>query len=131
MDICAAPGCYFGDIIGSISLGGVPSFESESSYNFGEIGTPVLGGLPLVSTWSLVVAPGTTFPLDLKVTSTLYFYSAGFTPTLTVDFSGDLALAAPVPLPAALPLMAGGLGAFGLIGWRRGRRKAASSSAAA
>jgi len=31
-----------------------------------------------------------------------------------------------VPLPAALPLFAGGLGAFGVLGWRR-KRKAASA----
>ena len=32
---------------------------------------------------------------------------------------------APVPLPAGLPLMAGGLGLLGLMGWRRKRKAAA------
>jgi len=32
-----------------------------------------------------------------------------------------------VPLPAALPLFAGGLGALGLLGWRRKRRAAAAA----
>jgi hypothetical protein len=31
----------------------------------------------------------------------------------------------PVPLPAALPLFATGLGALGLLGWRRKRKAAA------
>ncbi len=35
----------------------------------------------------------------------------------------------PTPLPAALPLFAGGLGALGLLGWRR-KRKAAAQVAA-
>jgi hypothetical protein len=35
---------------------------------------------------------------------------------------------APTPLPAALPLFATGLGALGLLGWRR-KRKAAASAA--
>jgi hypothetical protein len=29
----------------------------------------------------------------------------------------------PVPLPAALPLFASGIGALGLLGWRRKKRK--------
>jgi hypothetical protein len=31
----------------------------------------------------------------------------------------------PTPLPAALPLFATGLGALGLLGWRRKRKQAA------
>jgi hypothetical protein len=42
-------------------------------------------------------------------------------PTGLIDFS-------PVPLPAALPLFATGLGALGLLGWRR-KKKAASLAA--
>jgi hypothetical protein len=44
------------------------------------------------------------------------------------DFAADTLIsknpAAGAPLPAALPLFAGGLGALGLLGWRR-KRKAA------
>jgi len=46
--------------------------------------------------------------------------------------SGDMALTSSelsqTPLPAALPLFAGGLGALGLLGWRR-KKKAAASAA--
>jgi len=38
---------------------------------------------------------------------------------------------APTPLPAAFPLFATGLGALGLLGWRRKRKNAAASLAAA
>jgi hypothetical protein len=46
------------------------------------------------------------------------------------DFRGDVGLiagttATATPLPAALPLFATGLGAFGLLGWRRKRKVAA------
>jgi hypothetical protein len=45
--------------------------------------------------------------------------------------SGDMALTgselSQTPLPAALPLFAGGLGALGLLGWRRKKKAAASS----
>jgi hypothetical protein len=36
-------------------------------------------------------------------------------------------LAAPTPLPAALPLFATGLGALGLLGWRRKRKAQAAA----
>jgi hypothetical protein len=45
-----------------------------------------------------------------------------------VDFSVPI-LASETPLPAALPLFATGLGALGLLGWRR-KRKAAALAAA-
>jgi hypothetical protein len=46
--------------------------------------------------------------------------------TLTSDvtFSAAYAVSA-TPLPAALPLFASGLGAMGLLGWRRKRKAAA------
>ena len=43
-----------------------------------------------------------------------------------VEYNGDLV--APVPVPAALPLLAGGLGLMGLAGWRR-KRKASAATA--
>jgi len=49
--------------------------------------------------------------------------------SLTYDVDGILSIdpstVAPVPLPAALPLFAGGLGLMGLLGWRRKRNAAA------
>ncbi len=44
-------------------------------------------------------------------------------------FTGGYAVAA-TPLPAALPLFAGGLGAVGLLGWRRKRKNGAAIAAA-
>lgn len=45
-----------------------------------------------------------------------------------IDPSTDLTPAAATPLPAALPLFASGVGALGLLGWRR-KRKAAKLAA--
>jgi hypothetical protein len=58
--------------------------------------------------------------------------NTGNNPTaLRVEMTGTAALAAlATPLPAALPLFATGLGAMGLLGWRR-KKKAAAAIAAA
>ena len=48
---------------------------------------------------------------------------------LVDDIQGISANASAVPLPAALPLFAGGLGGLGLLGWRRKRKKAVAVTA--
>ena len=59
------------------------------------------------------------FTLDTTAGYTLY-YDNGFQ-----DASGTITSAlATTPLPAALPLFAGGLGALGLSGWRRKKKLA-------
>ena len=42
-----------------------------------------------------------------------------------VDRSGTFTAVIPTPIPGALPLFATGLGALGLLGWRRKRKNAA------
>jgi len=57
-----------------------------------------------------------------------YGYGGGYTygNEILLNLSGSRGLNEgqidPTPLPAALPLFAGGLGAMGLLGWRRKRR---------
>ena len=46
-------------------------------------------------------------------------------PVTDVDFQDLTVSIQETPLPAALPLFAGGLGALGLLGWRRKRKNAA------
>jgi hypothetical protein len=43
---------------------------------------------------------------------------------VSMQICENCAISAPVPLPAALPLFAAGLGVLGLLGWRRKRRAA-------
>ena len=63
---------------------------------------------------------GWAYPLA----SSVWYSQANFDDTLTT--SGGVSIA-PVPLPAALPLFAGGLGVIGLLGWRRKRKVAAAA----
>jgi PEP-CTERM motif len=56
--------------------------------------------------------------------SSVWYSQTNFLDTLTT--SGDVSIAQ-TPLPAALPLFAGGLGVIGLLGWRRKRKVAAAT----
>jgi hypothetical protein len=82
------------------------------------------------TTWSVTISSAdfSGLPILLLIHTSGLGCPGGYCqdPTLTVTYSGDLSLtpvAAPTPLPAALPLFAGGLGVMGWIGRRR-RRKA-------
>jgi hypothetical protein len=54
---------------------------------------------------------------------------SNFNPAQFGSVAIDSIAATPTPLPATLPLFASGLGALGLIGWRRKKRKAAVRAA--
>ena len=65
---------------------------------------------------------------EVLVQSTLNdLFSGGFSPTandaLAIDSIGAVGPSAATPLPAALPLFATGLGAMGLLGWRKKRKR--------
>ena len=55
----------------------------------------------------------------------MFGYSGAFDLPMTMTFSDGSV--APVPIPAALPLLASGLGALGFIGWRRKRQALAAA----
>jgi len=58
-------------------------------------------------------------------------YAAGYSETGTDSvWFAQVQNVSPTPLPAALPLLAGGLGALGLLGWRRKRKNTAAIAAA-
>ena len=76
------------------------------------------------------VSTSNNFPVTafLEDAGTLFVNWAGMPyhtgDTVTVFFANaDDAPPASTPLPAALPLFVGGLGALGLLGWRRNRRE--------
>jgi hypothetical protein len=70
-------------------------------------------------------------PDELVVSSVTVrlLFQFSFSTDFQIGWSGPFDYSAPVrptPLPAALPLFAGGLGTLGLLGWRRKRKAAAS-----
>jgi PEP-CTERM motif len=54
----------------------------------------------------------------------IYMIISNIVGDVDIQMNGGWSKLAPVPLPAALPLFATGLGVLGLLGWRRKRRAA-------
>ena len=70
------------------------------------------------------VEPGSYTIIVLGTTESYYIVS-GDLAYMTGSYEGTITAGAPIPgtpLPAALPLFAGGLGVMGLFGWRRKRK---------
>ena len=70
-----------------------------------------------------------TFPVDFHYQSVcgpgIATCGTGWSGSLDITYNFTPSTAAETPLPAALPLFATGLGALGLLGWRRKRKQAA------
>ena len=89
------------------------------------------GGVPILGTCSLLFDPNC--PSDLfqtappPTTTGQLIFSGGYAQLAwaVADFNP----ASATPLPAAFPLFATGLGALGLLGWRRKRKNAAIAAA--
>jgi hypothetical protein len=91
------------------------------------------GGNPSTGTWSGGTAnifvvhfdnQGLVFEFASNVSS---FTISGLSPVNLSNITGLDGPTTATPLPAALPLFAGGLGALGLLGWRRKRKAAAAA----
>ncbi len=115
-----SPPYFFLDLDGiSFSVG-----NGTLSFNVYENNNPKVPGYNCVATSPYcIMGPGNTAAgggLDANGNPLDLVSAASF--SLTV---------APTPLPAALPLFATGLGALGLLGWRRKRKSAAAALAVA
>jgi hypothetical protein len=103
------------------------SNELEALFN----GTAKFTGTNIASTGTVT---GTTIPLYVQVTfdvtatgsDTLSFSSFDIPSALALDDVTVNSVSSATPLPAALPLFATGLGALGLLGWRKKRKNAAA-----
>jgi hypothetical protein len=103
---------------GEINLVGVMSptnYYGSDNYVFPSATTVVDNfglGVLLANGDMVAIDPGGPYNVQYSVTSSTY-QNEDFTLSLPVTTT---------PLPAALPLFAGGLGALGLFGWRSKRR---------
>ena len=101
-----------------------PNFGGTESYQV------FLNGVPL----SLVPYLGTAGPFTLVTTPAVLLASntllfQGLTSTDSTVFIDEVSAAAATPLPAALPLFAGGLGVIGLLARRKKRKRNVKANA--
>ena len=107
-------------IYGGISVSGGKITTADIELTSGGIYGPGWWSLNLCTQPCTHTTPGLLAELT-------YITDAGITDIV----SYGLYIPAPVPLPAALPLFATGLGVLGLLGWRRRRKAARSPTASA
>lgn len=113
-------------------------WEEEYSVNTAT-GTGGVGGVSFGTTAALL-AQAAAYTTANQGNGTTAFSVTLLQPTIVDPHNQDLVFIAvcgadtsgpgcgvpvPTPLPGALPLLASGLGAFGLLGWRKKRKKAA------
>ncbi len=118
----------------NITLGSALSFNYASSTGLLEVGgindgTCCISYSPPSNDFWLYISDFNTSPSFFQLGYTQgeddYYY------TFQGSEYGSVTVApAATPLPATLPLFAGGLGAMGLFGWRRKRKNAAALAAA-
>jgi hypothetical protein len=107
---------------------GFPASPSDNLLTFSNFGVPtavnsnlflVLNGQIFLEDLSLDIFPGILVVLS---------GGSGFIQT-QASSAGNVTFNLVTPIPAALPLFATGLGALGLLGWRRKRNNAATGAA--
>ena len=132
---------YYGVALGNVSSGGFAGLGSGTPGNHGWYAGTVASAVSLPN--PIILADGGVwnhYAYTFVAPIVLQGSSTSAVRLIFEDFSGAGATAgnayfdnvrlSSVPVPAALPLFASGLGVMGLLGWRRRRRKAAAMAAA-
>jgi PEP-CTERM motif len=110
--ICSVHGWLNAYVIADTGTGDLPAIKIQSGQAY--------------ETAGLAFANALGYQFTLPIAQTLSFY---IDDDILSDNLGGISLAVnPTPLPGTLPLFATGLGVFGLLGWRRNRKKTVAAA---
>ena len=117
LQVVTTPNVTFTDTI-PISDGSTKNFSGSRTHTGSSLAQFI--GVGTIGIASLSYTASCEANLDFP-----FYCGPGWSGDITLTYTYDPAVVAAVPLPAALPLFATGLGALGLLGWRRKRRQVA------
>lgn len=104
------------------------SVDFPLNYNIVTAGGQTITGANIASLDSTITSGNNN--VAVQIAGLTSFTSVTFSDNNSPAFEFDIGEATATPLPAALPLFAAGLGAMGLLGWRRKRKNSAAIAAA-
>ena len=116
------------------SLGQAPPYQTiNASFNFINAPFAIESGGPSAEYSGTSITQSGNIVYGLEGNGTIQFngtYTSISWTNPVSEYWYGFTVGTPTPLPAALPLFATGLGAMGLLGWRRKRKNAAALAAA-
>ena len=120
----------FGAVFSDVDLAGTSIAFTTTAGGFGPLAVPTFSGNQTFSFLGILLAPGEGLITRVRIVTGTTALGPSESAGVDLVVMDDFLYAEPqstVPLPAALPLFATGLGALGLIGWWRKRKAQAAA----
>jgi hypothetical protein len=120
----------FGAVFSDVDLAGTSIAFATTAGLIGPLAVPTFSGDQTFSFLGILLDPGEGLITSVRIVTGTTALGPNESPSVDLVVMDDFLYAEPqstVPLPAALPLFATGLGALGLIGWWRKRKAQAAA----
>ena len=118
----------FGAVFSDVDLAGTSITFTTTAGATGTLPVPTFSGNQTFSFLGILLGPGEGLITGVRIVTGTTALGPNESASVDLVVMDDFLYAEPratTPLPAALPLFATGLGALGLLGWRRKRKQAA------
>ena len=120
----------FGAVFSDVDLAGTSIAFTTTAGGIGPLAVPTFSGNQTFSFLGILLGPGEGLITSVRIVTGTNALGPNESASVDLVVMDDFLYAEPqstVPLPAALPLFATGLGALGLIGWWRKRKAQAAA----